>query len=113
MLYRAKFSLSIIEARQLIYHNHVLVNGYYVTKSSYCLSSNDKISIRKTIKSYELVKQSLKKSNFWPIPPKHIVINYKTLNILFLYNYSQNKVPQFNIYLDTNSFISSFKTVNL
>ena len=86
VLYRASFSLSIKEASQLILHGHVLVNGKTVKTKSYILRTNDLIEIAAKPKPRLLVKKSLDRSNFWPIPPKHLVINYKTLHIIFVYS---------------------------
>ena len=108
VLYRSKFSLSIRGAAQLILHGHVKVNGLIVYNKSYILKINDLIEINHNIKSRSLVKKSLDRSNFWPIPPKHLLINYKTLQIIFVYTESSNLLPVFNHYLNLDSvFINS------
>jgi len=105
VLYRASFSLSIKEASQLILHGHVFVNGEPVRSKSYVLKTNDLIDIAPNLKSRTLVKKSLDRSNFWPIPPKHLLVNYKTLQILFVYSKDSNLMPVFNHYLNFNSVI--------
>jgi len=109
ILYRANFCLSIKSAAQLILHGHVLVNGIPVTTKSYIVKSNDLIEIAHSIKSRNLVKKSLGHSNFWPIPPKHLLINYKTMQVLFTYTNSSNLMPVFNHYLNINSVITNIK----
>lgn len=109
VLYRANFSSSIKEASQLILHGHVLVNKVPVRIKSFILETTDLIEIDSNPKSRALVKQSLDKSNFWPIPPKHLLINYRTLQILFLYTEDSNLMPIFNHYLNVNSVISNIK----
>ena len=109
VLYRASFSLSIKEASQLILHGHVLVNGKPVKTKSYILKMNDVIEIAHNLKSRSLVQKSLDRSNFWPIPPKHLLINYRTLHIIFAYSDDSNLMPVFNHYLDLNSVISNIK----
>ena len=109
VLYRASFSLSLREASQLILHGHVLVNGMPVRTRSYILKTNDLIDISPSLKSRVLVKKSLDRSNFWPIPPKHLLINYKTLQILFVYSEGSNLMPLFNHYLNLNSVITHIK----
>lgn len=106
VIYRSSFSLSIKEASQLILHGHVLINGHPVLSKSYILKTNDLIEIAPNFKSRSLVKKSLNESNFWPIPPKHLLINYRTLQILFLYSEDLNLMPVFNHYLHLNSIIS-------
>jgi ribosomal protein S4 len=81
ILYRAKFSTSIRNARQLIVHGKVLVNNNRVKSQSYVLKSGDLISIY--FKHRQLIEKNIACSNTWPIPPKHLIINYKTLQIIF------------------------------
>ena len=101
ILYNSKFSLSIKNARQLIKHSHILVNNVTVKTPSYILKTNDVIEISHSVKSRNLVKKYIKQSHFWPIPPKHLIINYKTLQIIFLYekdhNFSPNSIYQFKL----------------
>ena len=109
VLYRAKFSLSVRGASQLILHGHVLVNGKVVQNKSYTLKANDRIEISHNVKSRGLIKKNLDRSNFWPVPPKHLLINYKTLQILFLYENDSNLLPVFNHYLHLDSVIANIK----
>lgn len=109
VLYRANFSLSMESAAKLILHGHVLVNGTVVTARSYVLRLNDLVEITSTTKSRTLVKNFLDRSNFWPIPPKHLLINYKTLQILFIYTTTANLMPLFNHYLNVDSVITNIK----
>lgn len=111
VIYRTSFSLSIKEASQLILHGHVLVNGEPVKTKSYILKTNDLIEIAQNSKSRLLVRKSLDKSNFWPIPPKHLLVNYKTLQILFVHSKDSNFMPVFNHYLNLNSVIGNVKKV--
>lgn len=109
VLYRSNFSLSIKGASQLILHGHVLVNGVPVRTKSYILKTNDLIEIAYNTKSRDLIKKNLDRSNFWPIPPKHLLINYKTLQILFVYRNTSNLMPVFNHYLNIDSIITNIK----
>ena len=109
VLYRVSFSLSIKEASQLILHGHVLVNGVSVRTKSYRLKANDLIEIAHNLKSRALVKRSLSTSNFWPIPPKHLLVNYRTLQILFVYTEDSNLMPVFNHYVNLNSVVTNIK----
>lgn len=109
VLYRANFSLSLKGASQLILHGHILVNGSPVRAKSYILKTNDLIEIAYNIKSRNLIKKNLDRSNFWPIPPKHLLINYRTLQILFVYTDTSNLMPVFNHYLKMDSVIMNIK----
>jgi small subunit ribosomal protein S4 len=109
VIHKANFSLSIREAAQLILHGHVLVNGKPVKTKSYNLETNDLIEIAHNKKSRALVKRSIDRSNFWPIPPKHLLVNYKTLQILYVYQNDSNLMPVLNHYLNIDSVIANIK----
>lgn len=109
ILYRANFSSSIRTASQLILHGYISVNEISVETKSYILKTNDLIEIVHFTKSRNLVKNILDKSNFWPIPPKHLLINYKTLQILFIEVNNLNSIPIFNHYLNLDSVIINIK----
>lgn len=109
ILYRSGFSLSIKGSTQLIVNNHVLVNGTVVKIKSYIVKPTDCIGIAFSEKSRKLVKNNLNKSNFWTIPPKHLVVNFKTLQIFFNYTIFMDKIPIFNHYLNISSVISNIK----
>ena len=81
VLYRAKFSSSIRTARQLIIHGKVMLNNKKIKSQSYKLKPGDLISINP--KFSNLIEKNIACSNTWPIPPKHLIINYKTLQIVF------------------------------
>lgn len=109
ILYRAKFSLSIRGASQLILHGHVLVNGKPVKTKSYLVRNNDLIEIAYNVTSRDLVKKSIDRSNFWPIPPKNLIINYNTFQILFIIDEQFGSLASFNHYLDINSVVANVK----
>nr|QYB23135.1 ribosomal protein S4 [Nitzschia traheaformis] len=109
VLYRSGFCLSIQEAKKLVLHKHILVNKQFVTTGSYLLKPNDLIEVSENIKARNWVKKNLVKFNFWPIPAKHLVINYKTLQILFLYNESSNFSPTLNHHLNLGSVLANIK----
>lgn len=81
VLHRAKFSQSVKEARQLILHGKIFVNGKLIKIKSYKLKTGDLINVE--YKSFKLIKSNLKKCFIWPAPPKHLTINYKTCQIIF------------------------------
>lgn len=107
ILYRSKFSLSIKSARQFILHGHVFVNNHIVKTSSYVVKNNDLIEISKNKKSRTLVKKSIDRSNFWPIPPRYLQINFKTFQIIVQFAENPSFIPMFPFYLNLNSVISN------
>lgn len=60
VVYRMRFACSRNQARQLVSHGHVLVNGKRVTIPSYLLRVEDKIEIGEKGKKLLSVKESLK-----------------------------------------------------
>ena len=105
ILYRSKFSFSIKNARQMIRHGHVLVNGLIIKTKSYLLKSNDLVEIAYNLKSRSFVKKNLDRSNFWPIPPKHLIVNYKTCQIIYIDSNTFFNLPNFEHYLNIDSLV--------
>ena len=87
VLYRAKFCTSLRSAGQLIAHGKVYINQHKVTSKSYQVKPGDLISLNtQCLKLYEI---SIVRSLKWPLPPKHLLINYRTMQILFIDNIQQ------------------------
>ena len=107
ILYRTKFSLSIKSARQLILHGHILVNGFAVKTSSCIIKNNDTIEVSKKVKSRFLIKKNIDKSNFWPVPPSHLHVNYNTFQIIVKFADDAPFVPMFPFHLSINAVITS------
>lgn len=82
VLYRAKFAPTIRSAQQLILHGKVYVNKVQIKSKAYILKDGDIINL--DLKCLNLFENHITSSLKWPIPPKHLIINYKTLQILFL-----------------------------
>ncbi len=61
MLYRFGFASSRSQARQLVLHRHVEVNGKLVTIPSFQVKPGDEVSIREKSKKMALVHSSLKR----------------------------------------------------
>lgn len=93
VLFRAKFSKSIRNSKQLITHGIVLVNNKQIKHPAYILKEGDYIKINPkycTLIENNLkycllgdLKLNIKNNQLWPLPPKHLTINYKTLEIIF------------------------------
>ena len=90
VLYRAKFAPTMRSARQLILHGKVYVNQIQVKTKAYNLKYGDTISL--SLDCLELYENHIIDSIKWTIPPKHLVINYRTLQILFLSDIKSNNM---------------------
>jgi small subunit ribosomal protein S4 len=60
VVYRLRFASSRSQARQIVLHGHILVNGKRVTIPSYLVKPEDEISIGETSKNMVIVKDALK-----------------------------------------------------
>jgi small subunit ribosomal protein S4 len=100
ILYRSKFCHSIRNAQQFISQKRVIVNNKIIQSKSYNLKKGDLISIKpKYSKQFEF---NIKRTNHWPIPPKHLIINYKTMQIVFgdIKNINTSTLFLFNLNLE-------------
>jgi small subunit ribosomal protein S4 len=60
VVYRLRFASSRKEARQIVLHSHVLVNGKCVNIPSYLIKMGDSIEIKAASKNLALIKDALK-----------------------------------------------------
>lgn len=58
-IYRLGFAASRMQARQLVSHKHITVNGEVVNIPSYQLKPGDKVALRERSKNLEVVQHSL------------------------------------------------------
>ena len=77
VIYRAKFATTVFQARQLINHGHVKVNGKRVNISSYKLNHEDLVEIKESSKqlAYVLSSTQLKERDV----PEYIVADHKKM----------------------------------
>ena len=106
VLYRSKFSASIEQSKQLIIHGKVLVNLQKVRKKSYILKKGDVVSI--DLSYLKLVKFNMKQCQLWPIPPKYLVINYRTMELIFGDFLGANLSPNFLFNFNLEQIIKRF-----
>lgn len=106
VLYRSHFCYSIRNASQIINHGHIRVNGVVVKQKSFLLAQGDLIEVKKS--SAHLIKQNLKQSKGWPIPPKYLIINYNTMQIVFGDIKGFDFSTYFPFKLDVNSIVTSY-----
>lgn len=107
-LYRAHFSYSFNHARQLISHKKVYVNNKIVQYNSYLLKKGDLITLDRNI--FEFVTLNVLNSRFWPLPPKHFYVNYKTFQILVIEDITYTPwLVYYPFLLDFNSFLKFYE----
>lgn len=82
VLYRSFFTKSIKTARQLILHGYVSVNNKTVRHGSYILKKYDLIEIN--TKFHDFILNNIKNLKCWPTQLNNLLINYKTLQIIFI-----------------------------
>ena len=80
LLYRAKFSNTVKSAGQLIIDGKIYVNNVKIKSKSYRIKAGDLITINS--KHIKLYKTHIVQSYKWPLPPKNMLINFKTMQIL-------------------------------
>lgn len=87
VIYKAKFCKSIKNARQIISHKHVKVNGVTERNKNYIVKKGDSVTFKqKPLKLIQTNLQEQHKTNIdsiiWPLPPTYLNINYKTFEII-------------------------------
>ena len=109
VLYRSHFVKSFREARYLIKHGHISLNGIKVTDNKYLLLKGDLVSIFPG-NITNIIKHNVLQSNIWPIPPKSLLINYKLLNVIYLGGVKTNSFSnKFPFYINYNNVTSYYK----
>ena len=84
VLYRSKFAPTIKSARQLILHGKVYVNHVQNKSKAHQLKDGDFVNV--SLNCLDTYETHIVNSVKWTLPPKHLLINYRTLQILFLGN---------------------------
>jgi ribosomal protein S4 len=84
VLLRSHFVLSIMNARQLISHGHVFINGERVEDAHFRLKEGDIVTFSK--KGQKSIRQYLIQSKMWPLPPYYLQISYKIFQIILIDN---------------------------
>ena len=69
LVYRLGFTPTLLAARQLVLHGHVLVNGRKVDRPSYTLRPGEMVSLKEGTKKLPIVEEGLAKSTARPLLP--------------------------------------------
>jgi small subunit ribosomal protein S4 len=108
ILYRSFFTLSIRSARQLITHGHVFVNKKVIKTNSFILKKGDLIEVNP--KYHKSINANIQRSFIWPLPPKYLLINFRTFQIFFNNNIeSTNFSIHFPFWVDINTLIKYYR----
>jgi small subunit ribosomal protein S4 len=108
VLYRSFFTLSIRSARQLITHGHIFVNKKIVKTNSFILKKGDLIEVNP--KYHKLIYANIQRSFIWPLPPKYLLINFRTFQILFNENIEGTNFPiHFPFWVDLNTLMKYYR----
>jgi len=68
VVFRASFADSRNQARQLVAHNHVTVNGRKVNRPSFSVRKGDVIQIKEKSRKLEMIRQSAEKGKVRGVP---------------------------------------------
>ena len=88
VIYRAKFANTVFQARQLINHGHVRVNGKKVNISSFYLSENDEVEIKDSSKQLNTILSA--SSSKERDVPDYLISDQKKLTAKF------SRIPKFD-----------------
>jgi ribosomal protein S4 len=80
-IFKAKFCLTLREAKKLIIDGHINVNKHRLTIKSYILSGGDVIRLKVTLKKYKKILINCFK---WTVPIVNKMINYTTKEMLII-----------------------------
>lgn len=95
IIYRINYASSFMEARQLINHGHILINGHYITKPSHLINIGDKIELTK--KFYPLIKKSIidkiKNKSLHINCPDYLEVNYNIFTAILIQQPKISSIP--------------------
>lgn len=91
LVYRLGFASSIRQARQMVVHGHILVNGSKVNIPSYAVSIGDSLSLRESSQKNQLFKDNFS-SNFLNEHP-YLTKNENDFSGTLLRHPERNEVP--------------------
>jgi ribosomal protein S4 len=96
ILLRSKFCSTIRSVRQRIFHGYVNVNNRVVKSKSFKIKSGDLISLNCVSTTMrDSYKKNLAYSTTWPLSPNHLIVNYRTMEIVFLGNFIKETATVF------------------
>ncbi|MDC1538803.1 30S ribosomal protein S4 [Pelagibacteraceae bacterium] len=91
VVYRAKFALTVFQARQIINHGHIKVNGKKVNVGSYSLKENDEIEVRESSKQLATILSSIASKE--REVPEYVVVDHKQLTAKYTRVPKMEEIP--------------------
>ncbi len=91
VVYRAKFALTVFQARQIINHGHIKVNGKKVNVGSYSLKENDEIEVRDSSKQLTTILSSVASKE--REVPEYVVVDHKQLTAKYTRVPKMEEIP--------------------
>ena len=91
VIYRAKFAQTVFQARQVINHGHIRVNGKKVNISSYSVKENDVIEVKESSKQLAVILSAV--SNKERDVPEYIVADHKQFSAKFTRVPKMEEIP--------------------
>ena len=91
VVYRAKFAQTVFEARQIINHGHIKVNGKKVNISSYMVKENDEVEVKGSSKQMAKILSAV--ANKEREVPEYIVADHKQMTAKFSRVPKMDEIP--------------------
>ncbi len=91
VVYRLGFGISRAQARQLVTHGNIQVNGRKVNIASYLVKPGDEIAVREIRKDNPIVKENIEKGAARPIP-EWLELNSEKLSAKVLRNVNRDEI---------------------
>ena len=91
VVYRAKFAQTVFEARQIINHGHIKVNGKKVNISSYMVKENDEVGVKESSKQMAKILSAV--ANKEREVPEYIVADHKQMTAKFSRVPKMDEIP--------------------
>jgi len=92
VIYRLGFAPTLLAARQLVVHGHVLVNGRKVDRPSYTLRPGETLSLKEKTRKMPLVEEGLARSPARPVLP-YIQADKENLKGMLTSIPERNQIP--------------------
>ena len=92
VIYRLGFAPTLLAARQLVVHGHVLVNGRKVDRPSYTLRPGETLSLKEKTRKMPLVEEGLARSLARPVLP-YIQADKENLKGMLTSIPERNQIP--------------------
>lgn len=91
IIYRMGFASSIRQARQMVSHGHILVNGKKVDIPSYAIKVGDKISLKEESRKIDIFENNFKNTTIFTLP--YIEKNEDAFEAVFIRMPERNEIP--------------------